>query len=538
MKGRPPEDAPNARIATDARPIERVRARLGSLASDAAWRVVAAFAAALISVVATSGGLFFYAPEVQAAILGGMCAALIAPTRRSAVAVAAAATLVGIQIGPSNPWIAARTWDATLAAAVIAGLLAGLVALAVRAAAGRIPRPGTRLTWVVVAWIVANVWMTTIQVAMLPSRGSAGETYAPAFQSLSGAVVLIPADDSGDRYAYLQVLGAVKRGEPFYRTWRDQWGALVSPGASAGSSVVNYHLPLIFWFWAALPGTSVSVIYAYLALVSLAVAAVPLVVAGTVRAPLAISGSAAIASYLFIHGTTLNVLFGEPWAGALAVLALAAWTRSSVSVRWKAWTVAAVVLAVMAALVREPAVLIPVAGLGSALLVRDGQRRFRVSVWAAGLLVFVGAYVAHYVAARPFLSGPAIGAALRPTGLATIISAVTHRTPALGQSIALPLVLASAGLVGVWLLRDARTRVFASGAVLSTLLAFMLVNNGAMDAATGATVNYWGAVVVPMMYACMPTLFAFIPGMVPGARRGAPGRSTGDPSGRARAEKN
>ncbi len=510
--------------------VAHLRARLSEIAPPSTWRVVAAFAAALLSVCVTSGGLFFYAPEIQAAVLAGVCAALVAPTLASATGVAVTATALGLMIGPANLLVPARANAAAIAVAVLAGLLAGLVAMVARVVAKRVPEAGMWLMWGIIALLVANVWGSAIHVARATQVFDGGATFASPFKVLSGEVALTSGGDEGDAYAYLQVLKAVKGGVPFYTAWHDEQGPNRLPGASAGNSVFTYHLPAIFWFWAALPGTPVSVVYAYLVLVTLAVGSVPIAVRGTVRAPLAIPGAAAVAAYLFMFGGSLLVLEGEPWAGALGVLALAAWARSSASGRWRAWTIAAVVLAVLAALVREPAVFIPVSGLATALYVRDDQRRFRVWSWTVGLLAFAGLYVAHYLNVRPLLSGPSIGAVVRFTGLGTIVSALTRGAPALGATGALPVMLACVGFLGILPLTAPRTRMFAGAAIVSTLLAFMVVNNGARDLASGASVNYWGPVIVPMIYACIPAWFAFIPGMAPGARVGATGGERGEPS--------
>ncbi len=497
----------------------RARARLDDLASAATWRVVGAFAATLLSVVATSGGLFLYASEAQAALLGGACAALIAPTRRSSAIVAGVAVWLGMSAGPANLWAAAVPWYVPLGAAVIAGLMAAVIAWILKSTSRLVPRWSRRLTWAVIVLLIANVWVTTINLARSADVGYDGVSGRPVFQLLSETTATVkPADSVIDQYAFLQVVEALKRGEPFYRTWRDELGPKRVPHGSAGNSVVNYHLPAIFWFWTGLPGTSVSIVYAYLVLLSLAIAAVPFVTRGTVGMPLAIPGAAGVSSYLLVYGYSLMVLSAEAWAAALGVLALAAWARSSASCRWRTWTVLAVVLGVLAALVREPAILIPFAGLCSALFVRDRQRAFRASAWAAGLGAFAVAYAVHYVYAQPWLDGPGLGAMLRLTGPETIISALTFGTRTLGGSGVLPLLLACLGLAGIFQVKDRRTRVFVGAAVLSSMLAYLFVTNGARSMATGAVINYWGIVIVPMIYACMPALFSVLPAMSPTAR--------------------
>ncbi len=491
--------------------VDRIRRRLLELAPARTWRIVGAVAAATLSVVVSSGGLFFYLREAQVALLAGACAGLIAPSRKSAAAVAAASVLAGLAVGPASAWSSATAGSTLVLAALAGAVLAAAVGFGVKIAAHRWRRSGSWIVWAVVGLLVANVWITTIRVGTAVFTDANGRATTPFYQQLKGTAAA--EAQSSDESRYQKVLRAVERGRPFYPTWHDVFGPMRAKNASAGASVFNYHLPTLFWFWAALPGSDVSVAYAYLVLLSLAIVSVPFVTRGTVRLPLAIPGAAAVASYLFIHGYSLKVLDAEPWAGALAVLAVAAWALSSRGGRWRAWAVAAVALGLLAALAREPAVLVLIAGLASAILIRDAQRRFRVAAWGLGVAAFAGLYAAHYVNVRPLLWGPEVGAVFRVSGLDTVISALTYGTPALGHSGPLTLVLACAGFLGIVQIRDRRTRLFVGIAVFSSLLTYLFVNNGAVIAATRAPVNYWGVVVVPVIYACIPALFAVVPTM-------------------------
>jgi hypothetical protein len=503
---------------------ERATESLAAAAPASTWRIAAAFVAALACVLATSGGLFLYAGEFQIALVAGVCAGLIAPSRNAGAATALAAFVTGMAIGPSSMWTGPTPFGA---ATVAAAVLAAATAYGAKALLQRTPASGRWLTWAVVGLLVANLWVTIVQIDRAQLIDESGQAAPSFFQELDGTAVV---EQASDEYRYLRVLQAVRQGAPFYATWRDEFGPLRAANASAGDSVFNYHLPTAFWFWAALPGTPVSVVYAYLVLASLAVAAVPIAMRGTVRLPVAIPGAAAVASYLLAYGVQLTLLGGEAWAGALGVIALAAYVRSIASTRWRAWTVAAVALGVLAALVREPAVLLPIAGLASAFAVRDDRRRFRVAAWAAGLAVFAGLYAAHYVNVRPLLSGAATGAQLAVSGIDMAVSALTYGTTALGEGTLLPLLLAAGGIAGTLLLADRRARVFAAACTIGSLVSYLVVNNAARDAATGAAVNYWGGVMVPMVYACLPAALALFPSIAPGKRLSGPAPIADGPS--------
>jgi hypothetical protein len=231
--------------------------------------------------------------------------------------------------------------------------------------------------------------------------------------------------------------------------------------------------------------------------------------------PLAIPAAAAVAAYFLFFPMQLHLFSPESTAAAIGVLAVAALVRSYGSTRWRAWCATAAVLAMLATLVRETIVFLPLGGLAAAFVAPSSERRFRIASWSAGVATLGVAYLAHYLVTRPLVTSVAGTGRAGKGGLANVFGAIVYGTDFLGGVNALVVSLAVLGVLGALLMPTV--------AAVAPLLSFLLLGNRAWYEVTGAQVNYWGATVVPLLYALVPAALA----VVPGAARGTPSPSAG-----------
>jgi len=177
-------------------------------------------------------------------------------------------------------------------------------------------------------------------------------------------------------------------------------------------------------------------------------------------------------------------------------------------------------LAVLATLVRETIVFLPVAGLITSAVFRDERTRFRVSAWGAGVAGLALAYVLHYRATVALVT-PVPGAGRMWKGsVAAVVGAIEYATDMLGAGSYVPWLFAGLGILGVALLPDARIRLFATIAAVAPLASFLVLGNRAWYQTTGVSINYWGATVAPLLYAFVPAVFVIAPGAASHGSRG------------------
>jgi hypothetical protein len=233
---------------------------------------------------------------------------------------------------------------------------------------------------------------------------------------------------------------------------------------------------------------------------------------GIVKMPLAVTGAAAVASYFVYFPVQLTLFSQEAWAAALGICAFAAAAVSYRSERWRLWIAASVALAVLGTLVRETLVFVPIAGLVSSLSHRQAERRFRVSTWGVGIAALGAAYAAHYLRTKPITQFAEGYSRAGKGGITNVVAALKYGTDMVGAGSAWPFFFAGLGLAGALLISNPQLRVLASVSTFAALASFLWVGNTAWYETTGEAINYWGATVVPLAYACIPFVFIVLPG--------------------------
>ena len=158
------------------------------------------------------------------------------------------------------------------------------------------------------------------------------------------------------------------------------------------------------------------------------------------------------------------------------------------------------------ALTREILVYLLVFAALSALLEPAGERLRRVTPWLAGLGVFAGGYLAHSIAARPYLQiGSQSGSYLNggPAFMLNAIQVFSGSFAGRGAVLGMLVVLGLAGAVASRRRVGTAFSAFALSAIALPLLAMLLFGNVAYDAA-GSARNYWGILVIPLALALWP----------------------------------
>jgi len=493
---------------------ERIRASFDRLLPASAWREVLALGSGLLTFLCTAGGLFVVLPAVQSGVVAGIAVGLVARRVESAAVVGGIVGIVGSLAGPANAWFAVDTSGGRFASALLAGGTCALVATLARWSVRRWPRSAAPLLAAAVLVLVGNLWYATYSANSEPLFDPVTQTEMPSFdEQLQGSIP--PALAQSDDAWFYRVYERVGQGDAYYPAFAR---ALEDNPRWAPASVMDFRMPTLFWMARVLgePGRAVA---AFLVLASLSVlCAVPLS-ASFVRAPLALPGCAALAAYFVYFPIQLTLFSPEAWAVTFGIGALTAGALSVRSARWRLWTVAAVSSAVVAVLIREMLVFLAIAGVASAFAAARDQRRFRLIGWLAGSGALAAAYVAHYLAARPYLRHVEGFERTGKGSLAFMIAAFDYATDFLGQGGRLPAVLAALGVMGALLVPDAGQRLFVLLSTLAPLASFLVLGNRAWYETTGAAINYWGATVTPLLYALVPTALLVIPGAAAGTPR-------------------
>jgi hypothetical protein len=453
-----------------------------------------ALVAAVLTVSAVAR-LFAFGAWVQLGIVVAACAGLLATSPLWAAAVAAAAVFIGLPV-------VLGSFSVDIAAVA----LAAVGAVAIRWLVGRKPAASDWIAYVVIGLVVVNMWATTLysNLQIPPGGASAAEQFAESPKL--GA-------EWTDGDFYRRVLWYMRDGGSYYASYRQAFNEntrwLRDP-----PSVMSYRLPTAFWLWTALPGGPVALSAAWLLVSTAAFAAGVRIALRRVPAAFAVPASAVLATYLIHFGTTVLILYTEEWAAALGIIAVAAAVESHHSTAWRGWTLVAVAFAVLACLVRELMVYVPVAGVIAALAAGGPQRRFRVVAWGAGLGVFAAAYLAHVVAIDGAVSGVGASLALSSGGLRFFADAFSWATNVIGGGAVVLALCAVMAAAGIWLAPDPGERWFLAVAAALPLAAFLVFGNDARFL-TGVRINYWGTVIVPLLIVLSPWAFAAMPGLVP-----------------------
>lgn len=492
--------------------IFSVTRRLEGVASVAAWRDFGAFAAALIVRQCAGGALLRFAPLAQLALLAAVTAGLLATSRSRAAAAAAAACACALVTGPPNLWWTARLGGAWYVEAFVWGAVAAALAAGTRALVEHRGEAGTWLVRAAVALIIANLWVTTFYIDGRSVYAQALGTRVPSLFDQIDGVESVPQLELTDDYLYVRLYQKVRSGTPFYEAFRS---IPVERGGLLPSEAYNYRLPTFYVAWAALPGGARGVVGAFLLLATAAMVSVVSIGRDAVRAPYVIVGSAALAAFAINYSVQHTVLYVDAWSGLLLVLAAAAYahaSRGEGASFSRPWFAGAVALVTLAAVGRDILALALFAGLASAAVGDRTTRRFRAGVWACGVGTFAAAYAMHVYAVRDLVTHEVAAGGLRSMpGVVNVLDAITYGSTFWGGREWIMYAIATIGLLGMLAVRDKGFSAFALLGAGVPLASFAFVGNRAQNF-TGETVNYWGALVQPLLYAFIPAGFAFLPG--------------------------
>ena len=483
------------------------RHQLLASAPWAYWRDVLAIAAAALTVACASGGLIVLAPVVQLALLAALTAGLIAPSVRRAALAGAVGCAVGLALGPASAWYGPAELGSRIASGLASVAFCAAAAAGVRWALKARPATGRVFVWLALALLIGNLWYTTLSANTESTHDPITGVQMPSFNEQIAGDTPATIAMSDDAWWYRLLLD-VRAGKPYYPALA---AALEENPRWEPASVMDFRMPTLYYLWRLLPDAG-AVVPLFLLFATCGILALVPIAKGFVRLPLVIPAAAAVASYFQFFPVQISLFSQEAWAAAIGLLSFAAFAVSLRSGRWKAFTIAAVLFAVAATLVRETIAFLPLAGLASAFLFEGAQRGFRATAWGAGVAALGGAYLVHYLNARPYVV-PAEGfGRLGKGGLSAVASAVTYGTDFLGSTGVLAALLAVAGIVGAVLLRDTALRAFVLGTTGLTLASFLVLGNSAWYETTGMPVNYWGASVMPLVYATVPLIFTLVPG--------------------------
>jgi hypothetical protein len=475
------------------------------------WRDVSAALACFVTVVAAAGGLVSFYVGLQLAVLGGIVAGVVAASPARAAAVAALAAGAGTFVGSLVYFsVIGPTSGVQWMHVAIATFGAAAIAFGVRTLVRSVKPAPLALCVLAIALLLGNMWWTALSLDFQRTLDPSTRAINPPLierlaQQPSYAV------SRSDNLLYASVARAVHDGAPFYPSFRTAFEGLYH---EAPSSPTNFRFPLLSYVWGALGGPGV--LWAYLVLASLGVVAAAYGASQFVKLPLVIPGCALLAAYFLAFGVSVTVFTPEIWASVFALVSFAAYALATRSKRWRAAVGVAVAGAVLAAIVKEVLVYVLIAGLASSFAEKDEEKRFRLIAWGSGLALVVVALGIHYLIARGYVDAHSAYKQLSAGSFGNVVAGVIFSTEYLGQGW-LPISAAIASIAGASLIPDRRLRVNLLACMAMPLVAFLLFSNSALSE-TGAMLNYWGAAVAPLLFACTPLAFQLVPG---GARKSA-----------------
>jgi hypothetical protein len=474
--------------------------------SAVAWGFVGAACAGLLTYVtsATSLALVGVLGAAQVGFLVGAVVGMVARSVRSALAASAICVVVGVAVFP--PWFY-RGELATLLLLLVVGVG---VSGGVRAAIEReLVRPGL-VAVVTVGLAIACMLLVASSIATSPDPGAGGMSELQQVSKRPGL-----GDKWTDSKFYQVVVWKMRDGTSFLTAFKTAYRENPS-WRNDPFSVFAVRPPLMFYFWKSLPDPwSASAFWALLALVCLGMVMAPVIAARSVSSVVGVAGAMALADYVLGFAFKPGLLFMfEPWAGAFAVLVLGMFALATGGRGWgRGLMVAAAALAVVTALARELMVFLLIAGLMAAFFAPKDRRRFDVTVWASALVGFGVIWAVELASASAIVKAtvPMSRLWFAHGGLSNLVSGLVIQTWAVGGAwVSVALVLL--GIAGAAVQRDRQLRVFALAAVLMPLVGFLFVGTNASSAARGPY-NYWGAIVLPLLYVLAPAAVAWIPSM-------------------------
>ncbi len=499
----------------DARERAGIGGALAGLARAPVPRDLTAWLGALAVFVLSDQGLFQLWWTQQPAALAGVVAGLLGTGWWQAAASAVAAVVIGTLLQAPRlfgttvmPGSGAWWWHVSTMV-LWSGGSAALVSLARSGLERRRPGAMTSRRYeiavvvLVAAVIVANMWASAWLHQSVKAYG--GRSVAARISQRPTPGTKMQDDDFYRDVLWLMRVRHLPYYDAFRQAYRDNayWGGLPP-------FFLSYRLPTTYWLLSSLPGAGTGIVIAAMLGAAVAVASATVLAARRVRPALALVAAAATAS-LFVDVTSrLFVLYSEAWAAPLAVAAVALHETARMSKRWRAFTVAAVAVAVAAALFREIAAFVIVAALAASVVAPRDKRRFLLTAWGCGLGVVAAAVLAHYLAVGGATNGEGAGWLFGPS-LANPAAGLSFGVGYLADGMWLVALLAALGLAGAASAPDNQSKVFLLTAVLLPLIAFSLLYNGGIGV-HGERINYWGVLVSPILYGLVPWAFAVLPG--------------------------
>jgi len=407
-----------------------------------------------------------------------------------------------------------------LQAAAMAGVAAA-VALGVRLLLERTRVTSMVLAMVGLVLVVGGLWWVTFPALTQSANGRDMPTLLDTLRTRP-----VVGQQWSDGTLFRAVVIEMREGAPYYEAFRR---GFLDNGFTrhAPTNVMQVRLPTLFYLWAMLPDWPASLVWSLLAVASVASVACVGIAREVVDPTLGLAGAAAIGAYTMASAQSPNnVASFELWGGLIAVVVLFAYLRSLGSAHHRTWALVAAVVAVSAFSIRELMIFLPLAGLIAAWFAPAEERRFDLAVWAVALGSCIALWAAHVLAASRItlsVSGGVASTWLGGGGVEYMLRGLTYNKLFMSAPW-VPFALAALGVIGALAQRTPQARAFAAFAVVAPVVGFLFVGNAAIsrDLVLGQTVNYWGAIVMPMLIALAPASFAFLPTLRLAPRTSAP----------------
>jgi len=348
--------------------------------------------------------------------------------------------------------------------------------------------------------ILSGFW-TTYSLWMAPQSGGSS-----AYASFDFPVV--PQTMTSDNEFYLRVQQLMRQGEPYYTAYRQAYAEFPAWPQELPPSVLGYRLPTFYWAWLALPSAA-WLVWAMAIAAGIATAAAYAL--GQYRAgpALAIIGAGAVSSLYLWSATTLSLVFVEPWAGLLVLLAVVVHGESSAP-DWKRRLIGAVALVVVATLIRELSAVALIAGIVYALFGEADQRAYRLTGWALGLAAVLAGYLAHIWAIAGAVA-PRAASSLLQGGWEFFIAGLSEGKYFFGDQAWIQALLVVLGVVGLMAVRDRASKIALAMLTAVPLLSLLVFGNATFVPGETSQANYWSTVVLPTALAMLPWAFMLVP---------------------------
>jgi hypothetical protein len=453
------------------------------------WPWLVAGIGGIVTYLATSHGLILFGGAWQVPLFLGLTVGLIAVDPVQGAVLSVACTLGGMLLAaPVLPYGATPGLLEYALAAILAATGGVVPPLARTFTTGR-----ARITadWsiaaLLVAWISVNLWMP-LKIAQ-----------ADVFRQVPQAGQYL-----NDDALYRRVFYLMHDGMPYYRAFRTAWDGLASVPAPPNSPVA-FRLPTYFWMWLILPRDSFAILYLFLAFITLGTVAASLIAAQLVGPRLAPLAAIAFAGYAWGVEMRVNAVYVDlpAMSVALAGVALFLWSVRSKR-RGLLWAAAATIL--LAALMREILAYLLVFALLSSFMGEKTGRTRRTIPWLTALGAFVVAYLGHIAATQPYLAPGSGQVSYLQGGIRFAIDGLTHFSTAFHGAGGVLAALVAFGVAGAYASRRRAGAGFSAFALASIIVPFLVmlwIGNPGVDE-QGATVNYWGNLVVPLALALWP----------------------------------